>query len=77
MDKSTGAPARHNMHTALINCCPSPIQEAEKIMKHPDIPRQTSEKGSHNIEKLFEKGLWSIRYIVLLGVLFGAPSSAR
>ena len=44
-------------------------------MKTPDIPDNSREQRQHPIEEKFEKALWSIRYIVLLGVLFGALSA--
>lgn len=44
-------------------------------MSSPDRPIQTGGKEMHPVEKKFEKGLWSIRYIVLLGVIFGALSA--
>lgn len=44
-------------------------------MSTPNRPTQTGGKDMHPIETKFEKGLWSIRYIVLLGVLFGALSA--
>ncbi|WFN33824.1 YqhA family protein [Methanogenium sp. S4BF] len=45
-------------------------------MDNTNRPRkQTNGKEINPIEEKFEKGLWSIRYIVLLGVLFGALSA--
>ena len=32
-------------------------------------------QDQHLVEYVFEKGLWSVRYIVLLGVIFGAVSA--
>jgi uncharacterized membrane protein YqhA len=44
-------------------------------MSTPDKPIPSSGKEQHPIEKKFENGLWSIRYIVILGVIFGAISA--
>jgi uncharacterized membrane protein YqhA len=40
------------------------------------IPGSTTEtQDQHMVEYIFEKGLWSVRYIVILGVIFGAISA--
>lgn len=56
------------------------MEEKGYIMENADIPDPSSQGGKtpadqHIVENIFERALWSLRFIVILGVIFGAISA--